>query len=60
MKSSFLYLFWEWVRLYMGNGPMSLLDFMEWLGSSWGVVAGFCVFALSCSLVALYTLYILF
>ena len=33
-KSSFLYLFWDWARLYIGNGSMSLLDFVDWLGSS--------------------------
>ena len=34
IKNSFLYLFWEWVRLYIGDGSMSLLDFVNWLGSS--------------------------
>ena len=29
IKNSFLYLFWEWVRLYIGDGSMSLLDFVN-------------------------------
>ena len=33
-KSSFFYLFWNWARLYSGNGSMSLLDFVDRLGSS--------------------------
>ena len=33
-KSSFLYLFWDCARLYTGDGSMSLLDFVDWLGSS--------------------------
>ena len=34
IKSSFLHLFWSWVRLCIGDGSMSLLDFVELLGSS--------------------------
>ena len=33
IKSSFLYLFWDWVRLSIGDGVMSPLDFVDWLGS---------------------------
>ena len=32
-KSSFLYLFWDWVRVYMGDSISSLIDFVDWLGS---------------------------
>ena len=39
LKSSFLYLFWDWVRLYIrdwvrlyiGEGSLSMLDFVDWL-----------------------------
>ena len=34
IKSSFLYLFWDWVKLYIRDGSMSLIDFVDWLGSS--------------------------
>ena len=34
IKSSFLYNFWDWVTLYIGDGSMLLLDFVNWLGSS--------------------------
>ena len=34
IKSSILYLFWDWVRLYIGDGFMLLIDFVDWLGSS--------------------------
>ena len=33
IKSSFLYIFWNWVRVYMGDNVTSLLDFVDWLGS---------------------------
>ena len=32
-KSSFLYLFWDWVRVYMGDNITSLIEFVDWLGS---------------------------
>ena len=31
LKSYFLYLFWDWVRLYIGEGSLSMLDFVDWL-----------------------------
>ena len=33
IKNSFLYLFWDWVRLYIEGGSLSLLDFVDWIGS---------------------------
>ena len=33
IKSSFLYLFWDWIRLHIRDESMSLLDFVDWLGS---------------------------
>ena len=39
---------------------MSMLVFVNWLSSSWGVVASFCVFTLFCHWVTLYRLCILF
>ena len=42
---SFLYLFLDWIKLYIEDESMSLLDFVDWLGSPKGVVAYFCVFA---------------
>ena len=33
IKNSFLYLFWDWVRLYIEGGSLSLLDFVDWVGS---------------------------
>ena len=32
-ESSFLYLFWDWVRVYMGDDMTSLIEFVDWLGS---------------------------
>ena len=34
IKSSFLYIFWDWVRVYMGDSVTSLIDFVDWLGSA--------------------------
>ena len=34
IKSSFLYIFWDWVRVYMGDSVTSLLDFVDWLCST--------------------------
>ena len=33
IKNSFLYIFWDWVRLYIEGGSLSLLDFMDSVGS---------------------------
>ena len=33
-KSSFLYLFWDWIRWYIGDPSLLMLDFVDWLGSS--------------------------
>ena len=33
VKSSFLYLFWDWVRMYIENGCLLLVDFVDWFGS---------------------------
>ena len=33
IKSSFLNLFWEWVRMYIGDGFVSLLEFVDWIDS---------------------------
>ena len=30
----FLYLFWDLIRMYIGDGSMSLFDFVDRLGSS--------------------------
>ena len=32
-KSSFLYLFWDWVTVYIEDSITSLIDFVNWLGS---------------------------
>ena len=32
-KSSFLYLFCDWVRVYMGDSITSLIEFVDWLSS---------------------------
>ena len=42
-KSSFLYLFWDWIRLYIRDGSISSLDFVYWLGSSQGAVLFLCI-----------------
>ena len=31
IKSSFLYLFWNWVGVYIGDNITSLIDFVDWL-----------------------------
>ena len=31
IKNSSLYLFLDWVRLYIGDGSLSLLDCVDWL-----------------------------
>ena len=33
IKSFFLNLFWEWVRMYIEDGSLSLLEFVDWIGS---------------------------
>ena len=33
IKYSFLYLFWDWVGVSIRNCSLSMLDFVEWLGS---------------------------
>ena len=32
-KSSFLYLFWDWIRVCMGGSITFLIDFVDWLSS---------------------------
>ena len=32
-KMYFLYLFWDWVRLYIGDDSLLTLDFVDWLGA---------------------------
>ena len=34
IKSSFLYIFWDWVGVYMGDSVTSLIDFVDWLDST--------------------------
>ena len=34
IQSSFLYIFWDWVRVYMGDSVTSLIDFVDWLDST--------------------------
>ena len=31
LNKTFFYLFWDWVRLYIGDGSFLLLDFVDWL-----------------------------
>ena len=33
LKSSFLYLVWDWVRLSIGEGSLLMLNFVDWLGA---------------------------
>ena len=33
IKSSFSHLFWDWDRLYIEDDSISLLNFVDWLGS---------------------------
>ena len=33
IKNYFLHLFWDWVRLSIEDGSLSLLDFVDWVGS---------------------------
>ena len=33
LKSSFLYQFCNWVRLYIGDNSLLMLDFVDWLGA---------------------------
>ena len=33
IKNSFLNLFWDWVKLYIGGGFLLMLGFVDWLGS---------------------------
>ena len=33
IKGSMLYLLWDWVRNYIGDGSLSMLDFTDWFGS---------------------------
>ena len=33
LKFFFLYLFWDWVKVYMGDSITSLIEFVDWLGS---------------------------
>lgn len=34
MKQTFLYIFWKWVRMYIGYSYLSMLDFIDWLSLS--------------------------
>ena len=34
IKSYFLCIFWDWVRVYMGDSVTSFIDFVDWLGSA--------------------------
>ena len=33
IKNSFLNLFWDWVKLYIRDGSLSVLEFVDWLES---------------------------
>ena len=43
IKYSFVYNMWGWAKLYNGAESRSLIGFLEWIASSWGLV-GFIVF----------------
>ena len=45
LKNTFLYLLWDWVRLYIGDSSLSLLDFMDWFGSPYDVSTIFCIYS---------------
>ena len=41
LKNSFVCNYWSWAKLFIDVGPLSLIDFFDWLGSKWGWVS-FC------------------
>ena len=41
IKYSFLYIFLEWVRVFIGDCPLSMLDFVDWLGSRCNTIVVF-------------------
>ena len=47
MKNCFVCNLWSWYRMSIDVGPMSLLSFIDWLGSKWGQVLFF-VLSLPC------------
>ena len=36
LKASFVYLLWLETKLWMKDGPSTLIDFVDWVGSRWG------------------------
>lgn len=40
-KHSFVYNLWSWNRVFLGRKDHSLIDFLEWMTSYWGVVRFF-------------------
>ena len=31
MKNSFVYSYWSWTKMFIDEGPISLIDFFDWL-----------------------------
>ena len=46
IKQSFMYNFLGWVRVYIGDYSMTMVDFIDWLSSKWGESVVFCVLLL--------------
>ena len=34
LKNSFVCILWGWTKLYIGEDPPSLIEFLEWLASN--------------------------
>lgn len=42
IKQTFMYIFWEWVWMYIADSPLSMLDLIDWQSSKWGEGVVFC------------------
>ena len=62
MKNSFVYSYWSWTKLFIDEGPLSLINFFYWLGTRWGWMSFFVsplLFGLCFEVPLVYSLYAL-
>ena len=59
LKNSFVCNIWFWTKSVVNEGPLPLISFFDWLGSSWGLVI-FCIPSSFCSCLLAPLVYICF
>ena len=57
MKNSFVCNLFSWAKSCLEVGPFSLINFVDWLGSCWGLVSA-CLFVFCLLVTLVYSLYV--